>query len=141
MYVWQPVEGLSNPLAANTFVNPTQSTQYTVRVENDFNCFTYDTVTINVVDDYLVVVSNVITANKNGENDYWIVDNIERYGDSNIKIFNRWGQQVYAASPYLNNWDGITTDGDNLPSGTYYYVISFTKSPKTYKGALTLFRN
>ncbi len=43
--------------------------------------------------------------------------------DNDIVIFNRWGQVVFKAAPYLNNWKGETENGVALPEGTYYYVL------------------
>jgi len=37
-------------------------------------------------------------------------------------IYNQWGDQVFHAQPYNNDWQG-TYNGDDLPVGTYYYVI------------------
>jgi hypothetical protein len=30
---------------------------------------------------------------------------------------------VYEFTNYSNQWGGQTTDGEELPSGTYYYVL------------------
>jgi len=44
-------------------------------------------------------------------------------------IFNRWGNQVFKAAPYKNDWDGKSTNGltisgsDRVPAGTYFFVI------------------
>jgi gliding motility-associated-like protein len=49
---------------------------------------------------------------------------------SSIKIFNRLGQEVYSfTGEYTNQWKGQSTNGKDLPSGTYYYVImSYNKT-------------
>jgi hypothetical protein len=33
-------------------------------------------------------------------------------------VFNRWGEKVFEAKNYNNNWDG-----KNLPDGVYFYVL------------------
>jgi uncharacterized repeat protein (TIGR01451 family)/gliding motility-associated-like protein len=46
-----------------------------------------------------------------------------------LKIFNRWGNQVYESNNYQNDWDGIGSGGflgKKLPDGTYYCVIVVT---------------
>jgi hypothetical protein len=60
-----------------------------------------------------------------GGNDVWI---IHAEPQAEIKIFNRWGNLVFSASPYLDDFDGHSNVGgvmgdDYLPSGTYYYII------------------
>ncbi len=44
------------------------------------------------------------------------------YPDNELIIFNRWGDVVYRAAPYQNDWDG-TANGQVLPEGTYYWVL------------------
>ena len=60
-----------------------------------------------------------------GGNDVWIIDAEET---AEIQIYNRWGNLVFKASPYNNDFDGHSNVGgtlgtDYLPSGTYYYII------------------
>ena len=72
-------------------------------------------------------VPNGITPNGDGLNDAFVFDqlllNPDKYPDNELIIFNRWGDVVYKAKPYLNNWQGTATNGDELPDGTYYYVL------------------
>ena len=42
-----------------------------------------------------------------------------------LEIFNRYGMKVYSKTNYKNEWDGKTDDGQELPDGTYSYVIEF----------------
>jgi gliding motility-associated-like protein len=65
------------------------------------------------------------------------IENIEAYPTSDLKVFNEYGQQVFEAKPYLNNWKG-TYNNARLPDGTYYYVLSFSDKPKVFKGTVTL---
>ena len=62
------------------------------------------------------VVYNVITPNADGDNDVLVLH--ESLAGSAMKVYNRWGKEVYSSVSYQNNWDGAT-----LPVGTYYYVI------------------
>jgi gliding motility-associated-like protein len=40
-----------------------------------------------------------------------------------LNIFNRYGQEVYSKDNYTNEWTGQTNKGDELPTGTYFYMI------------------
>lgn len=90
-----------------------------------------------------LVIPNVITPNNDGFNDFWIIECIEHFPDNEIQVFNRWGQIIYQAYGYDNNWNGTwdKTKGD-LPDGTYVYVINLNKSgeEKNITGSLTIVR-
>ncbi|MCC7245146.1 MAG: gliding motility-associated C-terminal domain-containing protein, partial [Saprospiraceae bacterium] len=47
----------------------------------------------------------------------------------NVTIFNQWGDRVFYAENYLNNWDG-TYKGQPLPVGTYFFLVEIgTETP------------
>ncbi|MCC6723045.1 MAG: gliding motility-associated C-terminal domain-containing protein [Saprospiraceae bacterium] len=69
---------------------------------------------------------NGITPNGDGVNDEFVFDILlsgENFPDNEIIIFNRWGDQVYHAKPYNNDWKGTNQNGKDLPAATYYYVL------------------
>ena len=76
-------------------------------------------------------IYNVITPNGDGSNDFWIIDNFDadRYPDNEVLIFNRWGDLVYEAHPYDNEWRGQLFDtGEEVPDGTYFYILKLNES-------------
>ena len=78
-----------------------------------------------------LVVPDGFSPNGDGVNDQFVINGLEKYPNCSIEIFNRWGNKVYSASPYLNDWDGtsninsMTVGGEKLPTGTYYYLLNF----------------
>ena len=68
-----------------------------------------------------------ISPNGDGINEFLVFQEIEAgpqlYPDNEIMIFNRWGDLVYSAKPYNNDWDGRNEQGELLPSGTYYFYL------------------
>jgi large repetitive protein len=73
-------------------------------------------------------VPNGITPNGDGVNDELIFDILlnnppDEFPDNEIIIFNRWGDIVYQAKPYNNDWRGTNQKGKELPQGTYYYIL------------------
>jgi gliding motility-associated-like protein len=88
-----------------------------------------------------LVVYDVFSPNGDGTNDQWIVDGLDAYPDNELQIFNRWGNVVFEAKPYLNDWDGESDKGEPLPSATYYYILKLYSVDKaTYSGSVTLVR-
>ena len=50
----------------------------------------------------------------------------ERYSENELIVFNRWGDVIYQADSYQNDWDGTHyKNSQPLPAGTYYYIIRF----------------
>ncbi len=41
-----------------------------------------------------------------------------------MRVLNRWGEVVFEADPY-REWDGRYTNGQIVPQGTYYYILTF----------------
>jgi gliding motility-associated-like protein len=81
---------------------------------------------------------NVITPNQDGINDQWKIDDIDLYQPCKLKIFNRWGDELYSSNDYLNDWDG-TYKGKDLPEGTYYFIMEAADG-NIYKGAVNIVR-
>ena len=63
-----------------------------------------------------------ISPNGDGKNDSWDLSNLKV---QKAQIFNRYGVEVYSKSNYVNEWNGTTNSGQELPTATYYYLITF----------------
>ena len=107
-----------------------------VAVEN-YGIFTLGLIKPEVILPGDVVVYNYLTTNGNDKNDYLIIDNIERYPNNQLQIFNRYGVKVYETSAYGSNGnvftgysEGKMTVGKDgkLPTGTYYYILTYEKT-------------
>jgi gliding motility-associated-like protein len=138
-YVWMPASDLNNSNASNPITSTTVTTTYTVIVTDANGCTNWDTVTVYVYPE--IVVPNGFSPNGDGKNDYWVIDNIQQFPDNTVEIYNRWGELLYSARGYKNDFDG-KYKGKDLPVGTYYYVINLNTPlyPKPYTGPLTIFR-
>ncbi|MEM9327132.1 MAG: PKD domain-containing protein [Bacteroidota bacterium] len=139
-YAWEPVDGLDNSSIQSPRATPTETTTYTVRVIDELGCQGQDTVTVNVKEDFVLVANNVFTPDGNGQNDTWIIQNVETFGNANVRIFDRYGTVVFQETDYQNDWNG-TFGNDILPDGTYFYLITFSNAPVEYKGSVTIIRN
>jgi gliding motility-associated-like protein len=78
------------------------------------------------------MVPNIFTPNSDGLNDTF-VPRITCL-PTDLKIFNRWGQQVYEHKNYQNTWGG-----EGLSDGVYYYQLTSTKG-QIWKGWVEIIR-
>ncbi|MEN9522599.1 MAG: hypothetical protein RL065_976 [Bacteroidota bacterium] len=65
-----------------------------------------------------------LSPNEDGKNDVFKIDCTFQYPANEVVIFNRWGNEVYRANPYKNDWKG-TYQNQTLPDGTYYYIFKY----------------
>ncbi|WP_338762633.1 gliding motility-associated C-terminal domain-containing protein [Bernardetia sp. ABR2-2B] len=139
-YLWTPDPTLTGDSTSTPTVKPTISTMYTVRAENIYGCFTYDSVFVTVIGTPKVRTVDVITPDGNGLNDQLYIEEIERYPDNELVIINRWGQEVYRKKGYNNDWEGANETGGILPAGTYFYIIKFESVKTILKGSFEIIR-
>ncbi|WP_111308290.1 gliding motility-associated C-terminal domain-containing protein [Confluentibacter sediminis] len=72
----------------------------------------------------LLVPAQAFTPNGDGINDSWVIPGIDNYPNSVVRVYNRWGHEVFATNGYKNNWNGtFKSNSEKLPSGSYLYVI------------------
>jgi len=90
-----------------------------------------------------IFISEGFSPNGDGVNDYFIIQGAEGH-TIDLKIFNRWGNLVYSSKQYLNDWDGSSNSGmlisNQLPVGTYFYIVNFNNGKKEKIGYLTINR-
>ncbi|APY08350.1 hypothetical protein BWZ20_08585 [Winogradskyella sp. J14-2] len=51
-----------------------------------------------------------------------------------LEIFNRNGTLVYSKTNYVDEWEGQTNDGEELPVGTYFYTVVYEGGSKSKTG-------
>jgi gliding motility-associated-like protein len=70
-------------------------------------------------------ISEAITPNGDGINDTWMIYNIERHPNTTVRVFNRWGTEVFYSKDYRNDWDGhYKSNTSPLPdSASYLYQV------------------
>ena len=136
-YQWTPSLGLSSTAVANPEATPQQTTRYTVELINRFGSSTKASINIEVMDDFQVKPSNIMTPNGDGENDFWIVENLPSYPNNELTIFASDGKIIYRRKGYANDWNG-QLNGADLPTGTYYYILTFNGGKGVKKGSITI---
>lgn len=78
-------------------------------------------------------VPNIITPNKDGRNDAFVVASYT-VGEWSLAIYNRWGKEVYQTERYLNDW------GTGAAPGVYYYMLRRGTTNSAIKGWLEVVR-
>ncbi len=82
-----------------------------------------------------IEVFNALTPNGDGDHDVFVISNIEKFPENELKIFNRWGVLVYEAKGYGQDGEYFTGESKGrttinaeklLPVGTYFYILLYT---------------
>ena len=110
-----------------------QGGTYSIETD-DGNCINADEIVIIECVENLFI-PNTITPNSDGENDFWIIEGLEKYPGNSVIIMNRNGSEVFKKTDYDNSWNG-----ESLPSTTYYYVVELNDGISFFKGTITIIR-
>ena len=88
-----------------------------------------DEVTVEVIRTDCLIVYNEFSPNNDGANETFFIECIEEYPQNFLQVFNRWGNLVFEQRSYDNSWTGTrrasgqSSSNDELPAGTYYYLL------------------
>jgi gliding motility-associated-like protein len=127
-YTW--VDDKGNPAGSNneTFDFSQYSENYNGELQfplqfkvivNDGSCEVEEVIEIS---NNLCGVPNAVSPNGDGINDTF---DLTDFNVNTIAIYNRWGRKVYDfTGRYDKQWHGQWKEGNMLPTGTYYYIIS-----------------
>ncbi|MDB2606163.1 gliding motility-associated C-terminal domain-containing protein [Zobellia sp.] len=159
-YIWEIVGGIitdggtSIDDYATVSWTELSNAEISVSYDNDLGCSStqstsleVDVTTCGMVlgEEFGLQVFNQFSPNNDGLNDFFSVQGIEDYKNT-IEIYNRNGHLVYKMADYQNTWNGIANvkgvlnNGDNLPSGTYYYSILIPELDRNIMGWIQLAR-
>ncbi|SMB88725.1 PKD domain containing protein [Hymenobacter roseosalivarius DSM 11622] len=78
-------------------------------------------------------IFNVITPNGDRRNDTFVLPS--ELGIPELRIFNRWGREVYQSAAYRNEWQA-----EGQPAGIYYYQVRQPQCALTLKGWVEVIR-
>ncbi len=99
-------------------------------------CIDSVSMTVNILETKLDI-PEVITPNGDPFNQFFVIENLEHYISTDLKIFNRLGKKVYSSSNYQSDWDA-----PNLTEGVYFYVLEAKGyfRTETFNGTITVLR-
>lgn len=137
-------------LLSNAIFDYDVQNEYLIQVEitdSDGGTAT-EVVTVNVrpkpvVFDDELPIANLITPNNDGYNDFLELSELAYFADYSLTIYNAIGNELFRVREnYDNSWDGTSSTGAKLPSGTYYYILQDnTDNSNRYTGEIHLYRN
>ena len=118
---------------ADPYVSPLSSTVYTVTVFDEDGCSQSASVLVNVDRNRNVFIPNAFSPNNDSNNDVFKILTGPGVRSINyLRIFNRWGEAIYAEEDLQLNdfgqeaaWDG-TYRGRRVPEGVYVYLTEVT---------------
>lgn len=145
-YHWTATDGYSanTTTGANTVTPNQNKIRYYVYITDNLNigCTTgMDSVDINSIGRQDLVITNLITPNDDNKNDLFIIRDVNTGKDlikdgSKLIVTNRWGDKVFTAKDYENNWKA-----QELSDGMYYYHLETGCGKEEYKGWVQILGN
>lgn len=130
-FYWSPADYLNDPYSLTPIASPPHDMTYILHVSSSTCGQSAGSVFVRVYQK--ITIPNAFTPNGDGINDYWNIDALITYPQSLTTVYTRDGQQVFKSVGYAKPWDG-TTNGKQLPTGTYYYVIDLKDGQPPFSG-------
>jgi len=123
-YSWTTLAGSDNvnsPNTAATVVSANENGTYQVTITDVCGNIQNDQISITVETSCILNIPNIITPDGNGPsvNEFFYVENLDKFPGSSLAIFNRWGNKVFESDDYKNDWNG-----SKYVDGVYYYVLT-----------------
>lgn len=143
-YTWTPGTNLN----ATSIPNPTGTYPdtghfaYNVYIKSEAGCEGNDSIKVWVVAQSSYFVPNAFSPNGDGINDLLRPIAIGYSANNYFRIFNRFGEVVFASKDFSEGWNG-TYKGQRADMGTYFWELSVTNrfgKREFYKGDVTLIR-
>ena len=134
-YLWQDN-------STNNFFSAHQKGVYFVKVENHYGCIATDTVVVENHCNDVLQMPNAFTPNGDGIDDFFggITNHPDDLRFYRLKIYNRWGQEIFVSNNYYLTWDGKFND-ELQPMGVFIYAVEYSfdgVNKASLKGNLTL---
>lgn len=141
IYEWRPQRGLSCYDCSDPIASPIRDIEYTFIVRDLNGCADTLFIPLKVSNDKSIFIPNFFSPDDDGNNDFWCF-----YSDAvetiDLKLFNRWGEQVFATTDIKQCWDGYFK-GKKVDPGMYVYVVRISFIDETWtqrEGSIFVYR-
>lgn len=127
-YTWETEVPLGDYNISNPIAFSLTEQVYLVSIKNEDDCEVIDSIQVGFLPktSCTIDVYNAFSPNDDGTNDYWHIENLINYTPNTVYIYNRWGDELLEIPNYDNItvfWNGSDKNGNDLPPGTYFYVV------------------
>ena len=91
-------------------------------------------------------IPNAFSPDNDGVNENWIIEGLGQFPDHQLSVYSRWETLVLREAPYKNDWNGesrashSSSNEQNLPEGTYFYILELGNGQPPLKGFIYLKR-
>ena len=91
-------------------------------------------------------IPNAFSPDNDGVNENWIIEGLGQFPEHRLRIYSRWETLVLKEAPYKNDWNGelrasySNANEQNLPEGTYFYILDLGNGQPALKGFIYLKR-
>ncbi len=138
------IDAQHNLLLDYTGISFSGTEKLTIEVCDAMGACTQRELDIEVIGD--IIVYNGISPNGDQRNELFLlkyIDDIEETKKNHVYIYNRWGDLVFDVADYNNKtnvFTGLNNNGNEIPTGTYFYRVEFVSGRKALTGYLSLKR-
>ena len=106
-YRWTPSDVLNNPNINNPIAELNEDTRFILKVTTPELCYAYDTLDVRVFKtEPDIFVPTAFTPNNDGLNDLLTPIPVGVETLDFFRIYNRWGEEVFATDKFGKGWDG-----------------------------------
>ena len=91
-------------------------------------------------------IPNAFSPDNDGVNENWVIEGLGQFPEHDLRIYSRWETIVLKEAPYQNDWNGESrvsysnSNEQNLPEGTYFYILDLGNGQPPIKGFIYLKR-
>lgn len=129
----QLVGSNANTFDVTQYLNSTTTVEelpvsFNVTVTTPDGCLRNESITLDRI---YCGIQKGISADNDGNNDFFDLSLLDV---KNLSIYNRYGMKVYSKNQYRDEWRGQSDKGEELPDGTYYYIIEFNNETEAKTG-------
>lgn len=141
-YSWTPAQFLDDPFSSQPIADPPSSTVFLLTIQDSLGCSSQYSISIEVEIRPLpdLIIHNVFSPNQDGINETFVIENIHKYENSLLQVYNRDGLKVFEQSNYQNDWDGRYKN-EPLPAHVYFFILNpGVEGKEPVKSTLTIIR-
>ena len=113
--------------------------EVTLTVKDKFFCKSTSSLRLDIISKLNLWIPNSFTPNNDGLDDmFYIVSQENNFNDFQLKIFNKWGDNIFTSYDINKGWSG-----KNHFQGVYLYLLSITDlngKNHVYKGEINLIK-